>query len=76
MHASMGFETPSPSSIPLFLLQLWKTRGRGTAMPKVKTAKKKKMTMMTSLKKKTPSEDVAFPSLFLVFDAKGGKEDP
>jgi hypothetical protein len=26
--------------------------------------------------KKNPSEDFAFPSLFLVFDAKGGEEDP
>jgi hypothetical protein len=33
------------------------------------------MMMMTRLKK-TLSEDIAFPSLFLVFDAKGGEEDP
>jgi hypothetical protein len=55
---------------------LWKIRGRGTATPEAKTVKKKKMTMMTRLKKKTLSEDIDFPSLFLVFDAKGGEEDP
>jgi hypothetical protein len=33
------------------------------------------MTTMTRLKKKTPSEDNTFPSLFLVFDVKGGEED-
>jgi hypothetical protein len=38
--------------------------------------KKVKMMTMMRLKKKTPSEDIAFPSLFLVFDAKGGEEDP
>jgi hypothetical protein len=69
----MGFETPpSPSYIPLFLLQLWKTRGCGTTTPELTTVKKKKMMTMTRLKKKTPSEDIDFPSLFLVFDAKGG----
>jgi hypothetical protein len=36
-------------------------------MPKV-------MTMTTRLKKSL-SEDLIFPSLFLVFDAKGGEED-
>jgi hypothetical protein len=34
---------------------------------------KKKMMMMMRLKR-SPSEDVIFPSLFLVFDAKGGEE--
>jgi hypothetical protein len=63
---------PSPSYFPLFLVQLWKTYGRGTTTPEVKTAKK----MTAGLKKKTLSEDIAFPSLFLVFDAKGGEEDP
>jgi hypothetical protein len=38
--------------------------------------KKKKMTTVMRLKRKTPSEDIIFPSLFLVFDAKGGEEDP
>jgi hypothetical protein len=33
------------------------------------------MTMMTMSSKKKPSEDFAFPSLFLLFDAKGGEED-
>jgi hypothetical protein len=54
---------PSQSSTLLFRLQLWKTRERGTKMPKV--------TMMTRLKK-NPSGDATFPSLFLVLDAKGG----
>jgi hypothetical protein len=72
MHASTGFETPKPSSIPLFLLQLWKTHGHGTVTPEAKTMKKK-MTMTTRLKKKTLSEDIIFPSFFLVFDAKGGR---
>jgi hypothetical protein len=30
---------------------------------------------MTMSSKKNPSEDFAFPSPFLVFDAKGGEED-
>jgi hypothetical protein len=76
MRTSMGFETPEPIVYPPFLLQLWKTHGRGTAKPEVKTTKKKKMTTTTRLKKKTPSEDIVFSSLFLMFYAKGGEEDP
>jgi hypothetical protein len=74
MHGLWVLRPPSPSSIHLFLLQLWKTRGRGTATLEAKTMKKKMTT--TRLKKKTLCEDIAFPSLFLVFDAKGGEEDP
>jgi hypothetical protein len=71
----MGFETPEPIVYPPFLLQLWKTHGRGTAKSEVKTTKKKKMTTTTRLKK-TPSEDIVFSSLFLMFYAKGREEDP
>jgi hypothetical protein len=63
MHTSMGLETPSPSFI---LLQRWMIYGLGTATPK-------KMTM-TMRSKKHLSEDFAFPSLFLVLDAKGEKK--
>jgi hypothetical protein len=36
--------------------------------------KKKKMMTTMRLMKKTLSEDIDFPSLFLVFDAKGEKK--
>jgi hypothetical protein len=75
MHVSMGFETPEPVVYPPLPPLDVEDHGRGTATLEVKTVKKKLMTTMR-LKKKTPSEDIDFPSLFLVFDAKGGEEDP
>jgi hypothetical protein len=55
----------SQSSTHLFLLQLWKTRGLGTATPKEMMT----TTMMRAMK--TPF----FLLLFLVLDAKRGEED-
>jgi hypothetical protein len=59
----------NPLSSLLFLLPLWKTLGLGTATPMAMM----KMTMMKKLKR-TLNEVAAFPSLFLVFDAKGEKK--
>jgi hypothetical protein len=67
MRTNMGFEPASPSPTLLFLLQLLKTHGRGTAPAK-------EMMTMTTLKKTNSSEDTAFPSLFLVLDAKWGED--
>jgi hypothetical protein len=67
MCTNMGFEPASPSPTLLFLLQLLKTHGRGTAPAK-------EMMTMTTLKKTNSSEDAAFPSLFLVLDAKWGED--
>jgi hypothetical protein len=70
MSTSMGFETPpSPLSTLLFLLPLWKTLGFCTAT----LTTMMKMTMMKR-SKRCLSEVTAFPSLFLVFDAKGEKK--
>jgi hypothetical protein len=55
MRTSMGFETPEPVVYHLFLLQLWKTCGLGTATP----TEMKTMRLM-----KTPSEDFFPSSLF------------
>jgi hypothetical protein len=53
----------------------WKILRLGTvmAMMVMMMAMRKKPMMKT---KKSSSEDLTFPSLFLVFDAKGGEEAP
>jgi hypothetical protein len=61
----------SLQSTLLFLLPLWKTLGFGTAMPMTMV---KTMTKSMMRSKRSLSEDVAFPSLFLVLDAKEGEE--
>jgi hypothetical protein len=59
------FPHPLRKCFGLQAYKLWRTHGLGTTMP----------TEMTTSLKKNPSEDFAFPSLFLVFDAKEGEED-
>jgi hypothetical protein len=61
MHASMGFETSSPSSVHLYLLQLWEIRGHGITTP----VKKTKMTMKATRSRKNRSKYCCFSfSLF------------
>jgi hypothetical protein len=69
MHTYMGFETLEPIVYHLFLLQLWKTRGLSTTMPK-----EMMMMMMMMRSKKNLSEDFAFPSSLFGVDAKGGED--
>jgi hypothetical protein len=69
MCTSMGFETPEPVVYHIFLLQLWKTHGRGTA-----TLEEKAKAMTMTILRKTLSAAAVF-LLFLVFDAKGEEED-
>jgi hypothetical protein len=73
MHGftNKSFYDEFSTAILLFLLPLWKTLGLGTAMSTtmVKTMMKPLMRSKRSL-----SEDIGFPSSFLVLDVKGGEE--
>jgi hypothetical protein len=72
MHTSLGLVNPEPTVYPPLPPPAVEILGLGT------TTMMMVMMMMTSMRpmmktKKSPSEDLAFPSLILVLDAKVGE---
>jgi hypothetical protein len=70
ISSSMGFEVPEPVVYPPPAVE---NPRLGTAMPTMMVKMMMKTTPTMRLKKSLNEDDV-FLSLFLVFDAKGGKE--